>query len=159
MIQRTILVCLTVSLWPAPAAAQQFIGELLLRPQPDGIRMIVQGPFGFRDKRGREWPVAAGFETDGASIPRALWTILGSPFTGKYLPAAVVHDYHCQDKKASWQDVHLVFYDAMIASGVNIVQAKLMYFGVYGSARSGRPRTSRDARRAWPATGRSRSSR
>jgi hypothetical protein len=122
---------LILSLNAAPAAAQQFVGELVLKPQPNGINMVVQNPFGFRDKLGRDWPVPAGFETDGASIPRALWTFVGSPFTGKYLPAAIVHDYHCMQQRASWQDVHLVFYDAMIAGGVNLAYAKLLYFGVY----------------------------
>ena len=35
--------------------------------------------------------VPAGFETDGASIPRAFWNIL-SPFGG-YFPAALLHDF------------------------------------------------------------------
>ena len=39
--------------------------------------------------------VPAGFRTDFASVPRALWSIL--PPWGKYSPAAVVHDwlYYC----------------------------------------------------------------
>ena len=32
------------------------------------------------------------FVTDGASIPRYLWSIVGSPWTGNYPQAAVVHD-------------------------------------------------------------------
>ena len=37
--------------------------------------------------------VPKGFQSDGASVPRALWSIY-PPF-GKYLEAAVVHDYYC----------------------------------------------------------------
>ena len=37
--------------------------------------------------------VPVGFKTDGASIPRGFWWLIGSPFTGKYLRAALVHDY------------------------------------------------------------------
>ncbi len=37
--------------------------------------------------------VERGFESDGASVPRAMWSIY-PPF-GRYLEAAVVHDYFC----------------------------------------------------------------
>jgi len=33
-----------------------------------------------------------GMITDGASIPRYFWRVIGSPFTGKYRRAAVFHD-------------------------------------------------------------------
>lgn len=35
--------------------------------------------------------IPAGFETDGASVPRFLWPFF--PLTGRYLRAAVLHDY------------------------------------------------------------------
>lgn len=33
-----------------------------------------------------------GFDFDGASIPKPLWSIIGSPFTGNYVSAALFHD-------------------------------------------------------------------
>jgi len=36
--------------------------------------------------------VPVGFMSDGASIPKFAWSIVGHPFSG-YFPAAVVHDY------------------------------------------------------------------
>lgn len=36
--------------------------------------------------------VPKGFITDGASIPKVCWTIIGHPF-GQALEAAVIHDY------------------------------------------------------------------
>ncbi|MCP4410913.1 MAG: DUF1353 domain-containing protein [Gammaproteobacteria bacterium] len=33
-----------------------------------------------------------GMETDGASIPRFFWRLVGSPLSGKYRQAAVIHD-------------------------------------------------------------------
>lgn len=36
--------------------------------------------------------IKAGMVTDGASIPRPFWVAIGSPFRGKYLPAAIAHD-------------------------------------------------------------------
>jgi hypothetical protein len=113
-----------------PCAAQQFYGEILLKPI-DGVLMEVQQPFGFIDARKRKWEVPAKYRTDGASIPRALWSIIGSPFTGNYLAAAIVHDFYCDLKSRDWRDVHSAFFDAMIANKVDSVQAKVMYYAVY----------------------------
>ncbi len=116
------------------ASAQQaggFFGDLVLKPLTDGVRMEIGSPFGFVDGKGRRWEVAAGVQTDGASIPRALWSIVGSPFTGKYLRAAVIHDRYCESKHRSWMDTHDVFYEAMLASGVDQKHALLMWAAVY----------------------------
>lgn len=40
--------------------------------------------------------IDAGFQTDFASIPRPLWSIF--PPTGKYIKAAVIHDYLTDNK-------------------------------------------------------------
>ena len=42
---------------------------------------------------GRRIAVPAGFETDGASIPRVFWWLL--PAWGRYSRPACVHDYLC----------------------------------------------------------------
>jgi hypothetical protein len=36
--------------------------------------------------------VLPGLWTDGASIPKPLWCFIGSPLTGRYVRAAIVHD-------------------------------------------------------------------
>ncbi len=46
----------------------------------------------------RDWvsgrhTVPNGFQTDGASIPRPLWFLIGSPFAPESIQAAVLHDY------------------------------------------------------------------
>lgn len=112
------------------ALGQSFYGDILLKPL-DGEKMELVQKFGMVDKAGRQWEAPAGYKTDGASIPRALWTVVGSPFTGKYLKASVLHDFYCDLKSRSWQDVHQLFYDAMIADGVGPTQAKIMYAAVY----------------------------
>lgn len=115
------------------AMAQQsgtYFGELVLKPLQDGA-MEIGAPFGFVDQTGRRWEVPPGSKTDGASIPRALWSIAGSPFTGNYLRAAVIHDRFCESKYRSWKATHDVFHEAMIASGVDKKQALLMWAAVY----------------------------
>jgi hypothetical protein len=111
--------------------AAGYYGELLLKPLNDGQNMRVMKPFGFVDSEARVWEVPIGAVTDGASIPRAFWTIVGSPFTGKYLQAAVIHDHFVQTKRRTWSLTHDAFYEAMIANGVEKKLALLMWAAVY----------------------------
>lgn len=78
-----------------------------------------------------------GFQHDLASIPRIFYGLI--PKTGRYDRAAVIHDWlyvygECVingmmtpiDKKFADD----VFYDAMLAAGVNRWRAKIMYWAV-----------------------------
>jgi hypothetical protein len=107
-----------------------FYGILQLQPTGDGKTMKVIEPYSYVDADGHAFSAQPGFQTDGASIPRVLWSLIGSPFTGKYIGAAVVHDVGCTTKKYSWQVTHRMFYDAMLDSGVSEHTAKIMYYGV-----------------------------
>lgn len=123
----------------------KFQGELVLKPTGDGVNMKLVAPFGYVDAKGRKWLVPAGTSTDGASIPQSLWSFVGSPFTGKYLAAAVVHDHFCRTKYRSWAYTHEVFYEAMLSSGVPPNAALLMWAAVY---RFG-PRWARSESHCW----------
>jgi hypothetical protein len=87
--------------------------------------------FSYIDPGGKRWTVPKGVKLDGASIPRILWTPVGSPWTGQYKEASVIHDYLCEKKTAHWKDVHRLFYTGMLANGVGIIQANIMYATVY----------------------------
>ena len=93
--------------------------------------MVLQEDFTYCDPSGQRWTSPSGATIDGASIPRPAWSPAGSPFVGDYRRASVIHDYYCITKDRPWQKVHRVFYDAMRASGVGIVQAKIFYAAVY----------------------------
>ena len=71
--------------------------------------------------------------TDGASIPKWARPIIGGPYDGHYLKAAIIHDHYCYNENhvRTWRDTHRMFYDAMRDSGVDAVKAKVMYFAVY----------------------------
>jgi hypothetical protein len=97
----------------------------------DGRNATLLAPFAYIDPAGTRYEVPGGTVVNGASIPWPLWSIIGSPWTGRYREASVVHDYHCEIKKLTWQAVHRNFYTAMRANGVDEVQAKIMYAAVY----------------------------
>lgn len=118
--------------FPHPATEfGQYVGRLILEPLKDGRRMAVAQDFSFVDSKQKVWPVPKGTHVDGASIPQPLWSVMGGPFEGKYRDASVIHDYHCSTRLHPHREVHRVFYDAMRASGVSTLRAKVMYAAVY----------------------------
>ena len=64
-------------------------------------KMQMLADFSFIDPAGVVWLTPKGYVVDGASIPRALWTLLGSPYTGDYRRASIVHDKACDDASGS----------------------------------------------------------
>ncbi|MCH7329551.1 DUF1353 domain-containing protein [Acinetobacter modestus] len=113
-------------------AQPKFIGDVYLKDnKKDGIHFRLLKPIKYVDQYGETWTTPTGYETDGASIPRVAWTAVGSPFTGKYLRSAIIHDYACDKKEKDWKKVHRTFYEAMLVDGVPLQQAKIMYAAVY----------------------------
>jgi hypothetical protein len=110
----------------------RFPSELNWKALPDGRKMQLTHPFSYIDATGKLWAVPTGVAVDGASIPSAFWSIIGAPFEDKYREASVIHDYYCDQKTETWEDTHLVFYNAMLAREVSATKAKLMYAAVYG---------------------------
>lgn len=117
------------------AAAGQY-GEFVGHPQgqfmdgPDRPLFKLTEPFVYKDPNGLEWVTPAGEIVDGASIPDPAWSILGGPFSGKYLDAAVIHDYYCCAKTREYYSTHHAFWLGMRASGVGRVKADIMWAAV-----------------------------
>lgn len=78
--------------------------------------------------------VPKGFQTDFASIPRALWSFF--PPTGKYVKAAVIHDYLIANEgKVNYNSytkkrVDQIFLEAMGVLGVSKTVRYMMYYSV-----------------------------
>ncbi|MGA6121604.1 DUF1353 domain-containing protein [Sphingobacterium anhuiense] len=107
-----------------------FVGNVMVQWLDDGRSMKLQKQFGYIDQNGKLWNVPKNTVVDGASIPKAFWTIVGGPYEGKYRNASVVHDHYCVIKTETWQDVHKMFYNACITGGTPVIKAKLMYSAV-----------------------------
>ncbi len=109
----------------------EYLDPLEVRLGTDGRTMTLLADARYRGPSSRLWSVSKGDVIDGASIPRAFWSIMGGPFEGKYRDASIFHDVECVRKNQPWQDVHEMFYLAMRCSGVSETKAKLMYWAVY----------------------------
>jgi len=109
----------------------KFVGRVVAEWLKDGRLMKLTEPFAYIDPAGQRWDAPAGSIVDGASIPQIAWSFTGGPFEGKYRDASVIHDVACVQHQRDWQQVHLAFYTAMLASGVERLKAKIMYGAVY----------------------------
>ncbi len=72
--------------------------------------------------------VPVGFASDGASVPRFMWSIF-PPF-GKYLEAAIVHDWFCVTHAVDSITAARVFREAMEVCGVGKWRRSKMYWAV-----------------------------
>ena len=98
---------------------------------PDGRQLReLAAPFGYIDPDGMHWDVPAGYQTDGASIPRFFQPLIGGPWTEAYIKAAVVHDFYIRRQSVSAESVHKVFYMALLAAGTDLTRARQMYVAV-----------------------------
>ncbi len=74
--------------------------------------------------------VLEGFDFDGASIPRVFWSVIGCPFGGLHMVGAFIHDALYASNALSKEECDNVFYELMLANGVDERVAKTMYRAV-----------------------------
>jgi len=100
-----------------------------LQPLPDGIHWEVTEEFRYyirSENSGDFITVPKGFVTDGASIPRIFWSIVGPPW-GDYGYAAIVHDFLYHTQPCSRKEADRIFLEAMQVLKVNKFKRWLMY--------------------------------
>jgi hypothetical protein len=71
----------------------------------------------------------SGYLSDGASIPRAFWSIVGHPF-GPYLGAAVIHDILYETQVVSRSAADGIFRDLVKALRISRLRRYAMYSAV-----------------------------
>lgn len=118
----------------------QEIPKVELLRGPREVRLL--NDFSFTDSKGATWEVKSGSIVDGASIPKSVWSLVGSPLVGNYRYASIIHDAFykakncndaedgCKKTDKTWKSIHRVFYDGMRAQGVPALKAAVMYAAV-----------------------------
>ena len=107
-------------------------------------------PLEFVDGTGTDWVAPETTLTDGASIPQLFVPLIGFPREPVFANAAALHDAYCgignEDGAVyhakTWQEVHRLFYDALVASGTSPLKSKIMFAAVW----LGGPRWHEDGR-------------
>lgn len=82
--------------------------------------------------KGRSFVIPAGFESDGASVPRFFWRIVCPPTDPQAVRAGVAHDwiYRTQPKGWTRAEADKMFYDLLVEDGMYRCRARLAYLGV-----------------------------
>lgn len=76
--------------------------------------------------------IPAGFESDGASVPRFFWRCVFPPSAPRALLAAFVHDFIYRTHPRGWsrKEADMTFRELLIQQGVPRVTAETAYLGV-----------------------------
>jgi len=116
-----------VTVWLRDQETAKRRGVRFTRRDSRRMRIHDHTTLEFTRPDGETIPVLIGLVFDGASIPRWAWWLIGSPFTGAYREAAVIHDTLCFVKDRPHWETHRVFYEAARAMGCSRFRAWLMY--------------------------------
>jgi hypothetical protein len=119
-----------LGLGPATAWGQWLDPMFVELLTTDGRDVKVFTSVSFRDHDGTVYTIPDGFVSDGASIPKQAWSIVGGPLSGQYRRAAVLHDYLLRRAVVDPDTAHAVFQRAMLADGCDPEQADLFYHAV-----------------------------
>ena len=76
--------------------------------------------------------IEAGYTFNGASIPRPLWSLIGTPFKPEYLEAACYHDWICEHAERYTHRTagDEVFLQLLTDAGVPYWRRTVMFLGV-----------------------------
>lgn len=53
----------------------------------------------YKDTESYGISINKGYNWNGANIPKFLWRVVGSQYNPEFLPASMVHDWLCENKK------------------------------------------------------------
>ena len=98
-----------------------------------GADYVLAEDFYFPAKVG-EWDVVVhvkpGFRTDGASIPRLLWPVLGSPYDPDIIAQSIAHDALYRGRIVPRRDADAAYSSLMESTGVRKRRRRRLWIGV-----------------------------
>ena len=94
-----------------------FDRDMVLVRTSDGRNVSIQEPFSYTTEEGEVITVGVGDQSDGASTPRMIWSIV-PPF-GKCWKAYVLHDYLYRYTQKPKDECDRILHEAMITLGAS----------------------------------------
>ena len=92
----------------------------IIMPLDNGLWQLVE-----------DWDgIPAGFVTDGGSIPRLLWRVIGPPIDAQTIAAFIRHDWNYQTGRVKRHQADNQLYADLRAAGVSRLRAYAIYLGV-----------------------------
>lgn len=109
--------------------------SIAMLPGEDGKIWRVVSPLAYAcdvdgPGEGKIIEVLPNMSTDGASIPRLFWRLIGCPLRGRYAPAAVIHDALYKSQLFSREVADELFREMLLILGINLLKAWAMYKAV-----------------------------
>lgn len=101
---------------PLEGDTYELVDDFYFRAKVEGWEVIVH--------------VKPGFTTDGASIPRWLWPVFGSPYDPDIMAAAIGHDAMYRGEIVPRADADAAFRRMMKANGVVRWKRRRIWLGV-----------------------------
>lgn len=102
--------------------------DITMKVKPNGETVcttlnneVYYTPFG-------RYIVPPGFESDGASMPRFFWRLIGHPFSMDYLREAILHDYFYRTQNIKRSKADRIFYHLL--KGRLPIRALLIYISL-----------------------------
>ncbi len=83
--------------------------------------------------KAQPFKIDAGFESDGTTLYKIFWLLLGCPHTSEYLPGAIIHDWiinHPEIVNYDRRTSSIIFYKVLRKERVVLWKAVLMFLGV-----------------------------
>ena len=94
-------------------------------------KIYLEKTLEYWDNRSKQlFVIPIGFESDCASIPKILWTIVGHPFQAKSRRPSVLHDFLYTNRVVKRKVADQMFYDALIEEGMEEIKAQAFYLCV-----------------------------
>lgn len=91
----------------------------------DNVFIIAQ------DEDGKyRFKIHRGFKSDGCTIPKIFWILIGCPHTPEYIVASIIHDYILNNPKIvnfNRKKSSQIFRQVLINEGTNKFVAFIMY--------------------------------
>lgn len=92
----------------------------------DGRWRLIR-PFEYHPDKGKKIEVPIGFPSDGASIPKFAYSIIGGRWTGRYTKASIIHDWLYHSQTTTRKEADIIFIVAMRVLGVSLWKRVTMY--------------------------------
>ncbi len=108
----------------------RFTTEADVRLVTDAPVVALLAPLRWEDADGTVHVVPTGFRSDGASVPRLAWWLLGHPLERRIRRAAILHDHQCATRREPSAVVHARFRAALLADGTRPWRAWCAWAGV-----------------------------
>lgn len=94
--------------------------------------------FSYTDKQGKTHRASSGMITDGLTVPRFFWRVIGAPMLNRFLPAAIIHDHYCwkaqtlegEDRKSLRRNGDKLFKEICRRLGAGRIRAWILYKAV-----------------------------